>query len=574
MSGEEARNGTVEEESGNSNHRFDGKSGFDAQTGIYHSLVKLGDHQKIPTRPDLDTATFVLSQFPQAKKSESQIALVDAATGRRVTYAQLLRSIRSLASALYHALGVRKGDVVFVLSPNSLLYPTICLAVLSVGAALTTANPLNTASEISKQVRDSGAKLAISAPEELHKLSPTGVPTILTSRKSNNHNLHFLSVEELIECFDPPLEFPRVAQAQSDTAAILYSSGTTGTSKGVILTHANFIAFMTLLRWSADVSSANDDVFLCFIPMFHIYGLAFFVLGLLCVGTTTVVMQKFDFQAMLHAIKAHKVSNILAVPPVILGLVKNASKAGGGLSSLRRVGSGAAPLSKQVADEFRRRFPWVELRQGYGLTESCGAATYFVSDKDAKARSDSSGMLIPSFCAKVVDIETGKALPPYGEGELWLKSPTIMKGYLGNVEATAATIDSDGWLRTGDLCYFDGDGFVYIVDRIKELIKHNGYQVAPAELEAILLSHPTILDAAVIPVEDEEAGQIPMAYVVKAAGSELNEEEVIQFVAGQVAPYKKVRRVGFTIAIPRSAAGKILRKELLSQSKHQLVSKL
>lgn len=300
---------TVEEESGNSNRRFDRKSGFDAQTGIYHSLVKLGDHQKIPTRPDLDTATFVLSQFPPANQSESQIALVDAATGRRVTYAQLRRSIRSLASALYHALGVRKGDVVFVLSPNSLLYPTICLAVLSVGAALTTANPLNTASEIGKQVRDSGAKLAISAPEELHKLSPTGVPTILTSRKANNHNLqHLPSVEELIECCDPPLELPRVAQGQSDTAAILYSSGTTGTSKGVILTHANFIAIMTLLRWSTDVTSANNDVFLCFIPMFHIYGLAFFVLGLLCVGTTTVVMQKFDFQAMLHAIKAHKVS--------------------------------------------------------------------------------------------------------------------------------------------------------------------------------------------------------------------------------------------------------------------------
>lgn len=308
MSAEEAWNGTVEEESGNSQRWFDRKSGFDAQTGIYHSLIKLGDHQKIPTRPDLDTATFVLSQFPHPHQSESQIALIDAATDRRVTYAQLHRSIRSLASALYHALGVRKGDVVFVLSPNSLLYPTICLAVFSVGAVLTTANPLNTTSEIAKQVLDSGAKLAISSPEELHKLAPTGLPTILSSRKSNNDNDSLLSVEELIECCDPPLEVPRVSQAQSDTAAILYSSGTTGTSKGVILTHANFIAIMTLLRWSADVSSANNDVFLCFIPMFHIYGLAFFVLGLLCVGTTTVLMHKFEFQAMLDAIKAYKVN--------------------------------------------------------------------------------------------------------------------------------------------------------------------------------------------------------------------------------------------------------------------------
>ncbi|XP_041022198.1 4-coumarate--CoA ligase-like 5 [Juglans microcarpa x Juglans regia] len=563
---------TTEEESANPQQVFDEKSGFDPETRIYHSLVKLGEQKQIPRRPDLDTATFVLSQFPDPHKSESQIALIDAATNQHVTYAQLHRSIRSLASGLYHALGVRQGDVVFVLSPNSLLYPTICLAVFSVGAVLTTANPLNTQAEIAKQVRDSGAKLAISVPAELHKLVPTGVPTVLTSGKSSNDNL--LSIEELIECCDDPLELPQISRAQSDTAAILYSSGTTGTSKGVILTHANFISLVTLLQWSVEVTSSEKDVFLCFIPMFHIYGLAFFALGLFCSGVTTVLMQKFELQIMLDAIQAHKISNIPAVPPVILGLVKYARKEGSDLSCLRRVGSGAAPLSKEVADRFRERFPWVELRQGYGLTESTGAATFFASGREAKARSGSSGVLLPSFCAKVVDTETGKGLPPYREGELWLKSPTIMKGYLGNVEATTATIDSDGWLKTGDLCYFDEDGYVYIVDRIKELIKHNGYQVAPAELEAILLSHPTILDAAVIPLEDEEAGQIPMAYVVKAAGSELTEDQVIQFVSDQVAPYKKVRRVAFTSAIPRSAAGKILRKELVSQSKQQLISKL
>uniref|UniRef100_A0A7N2MDL3 Uncharacterized protein n=1 Tax=Quercus lobata TaxID=97700 RepID=A0A7N2MDL3_QUELO len=414
MSAEEAWNTTTKVVSGNPQPPHVPKSGFDPQSGIYHSLDKLDEHQQIPTMPDLDTATYVLSQFPHPHQAESQIALIDSSTNQQVTYTQLQRSIRSLAS---------------------------------------------------------------------------------------------------------------------DTAAILYSSGTTGTSKGVILTHANFIAVMTLLRWSVDVTSAQNDVFLCFIPTFPIYGLAFFALGLFCSGTTTVLMQKFEFQAMLHAIKAHKVSNIPAVPPVILGLVKYTSKAGfkSELSSLRRVGSGAAPLSKELGDGFRERFPWVEIRQGYGLTESCVAATFFVSDNDAKARSGSAGRLVPSFCAKV----------------------------------------------------------------------------APAELEAILLSHPTIMDAAVIPVEDDEAGQIPMAYVVipcgfdlvlvqlyfgtvrtlasilkfqqhvvKAVGSELTEDQVIHFVASQVAPYKKVRRVSFTSAIPRSAAGNILRKDLVSQSKQQLISKL
>ncbi|TXG49412.1 hypothetical protein EZV62_025287 [Acer yangbiense] len=546
-------------------------SGFEPRTGIYHSVLQLSENHRIPTRPDLDTATFLLSQLPHRDVADSRVALIDSATNQRVTYAQLRTSIHSLASGLYHALGVRKGDVVFLLSPNTVLYPTICLAIFSLGAVLTPANPVNTESEIVKQVRDSGAKLVISAPEELHKFGKLQVPVLLTCR-DQSYNDNSVYVEELIECCDP-LECPETELTQSDTAAVLYSSGTTGTSKGVILTHANFISIMTLLKWSVHATDSQNDVFLCFIPMFHIYGLAFFGLGLFCAGVTTVVMQRFDFQAMLDAIKTHKVNNIPAVPPVILGLVKY-SKVAGDISSVRRVGSGAAPLSKEVSDGFRERFPWVELRQGYGLTETCGAATFILTNEEAKAHARSCGRLVPSFSAKVVDVETGTALPPYKEGELWLKSPAVMKGYLGNEEATAATFDKDGWLKTGDLCYFDEDGFVHIVDRIKELIKHNGYQVAPAELEAILLSHQDILDAAVVPLEDEEAGQIPMAYVVRAAASQLTEDQVIQFVAGQVAPYKKVRRVGFIGAIPRSAAGKILRKDLVSLSQQKVISKL
>lgn len=545
------------------------KSGFDPLTGIYHSLHQLGENFQIPTRHDIDTSTYVLSQFPHPDHAQTKVALIDLATNHQVNYSQLHRSIRALASGLYNGLGVRKGDVVFLLSQNSILYPTICLAIFSIGAILSPANPVNTKSEISKQIQDSGAKLVISAPEELHKLLEIGVPTLVTTRESNGDSL---SVEELIEYSDP-LELPQVGITQSDTAAILYSSGTTGTSKGVILTHSNFIAVMTLLKWSVFATSSQNDTFLCFIPIFHIYGLAFFGLGLFCAGITTVLMRRFDFQAMLDAVQAYKINNIPAVPPVILGLVKNGSKVKCDLSSLRRVGSGAAPLSKELSDEFRRRFPWVELRQGYGLTESCAAATFFISDEQAKKHPASCGRLVPTFSAKIVDTETGSALPPGRKGELWLKSPTIMKGYLGNEAATAATIDPDGWLKTGDMGYLDEDGFLHLVDRIKELIKHNGYQVAPAELEAILLGHPQVLDAAVIPVEDEEAGQIPMAYVVRAAGSELTEEQVIQFVANQVAPYKKIRRVGFISAIPKSAAGKILRKELVSHSQ-QITSKL
>lgn len=472
----------LDEQLAGSQPGFDDRSGFDYRTGVYSSLLKLGRHNRIPTSPkssDLDIAVFVLSQFPAPGCAESRIALIDAVSGRRVTYAELRLSIRKLAVALYHGIGIRQGDVVFLLASNSVLYPTICLAVFCIGAVLTTANPVNTELEITKQVDDSGAKFAISAPEQLHKLLPTGIPTLLTHITCEQN---FVSIEELIAGSDPTLELPAVTTKRSDTAAILYSSGTTGTSKGVVLTHANFISMITLLKWTVDITSSNNDVFLCFLPMFHIYGLAIFALGLFRSGTTTVVMPKFDFKAMIGAIQAYRVSNIPAVPPVILGLVKDTSNCD--LSSLRRVGSGAAPLSKEVIERFREKFPWVELRPGYGLTESCGAATYFVSDEQAKSRPGSSGGLMPKFFAKVVDTETGLALPPNGEGELWLKSSTVMKGYLGNEVATDATLTPDGWLKTGDLCFFDEDGFLYIVDRIKELIKHNGYQV-PQQLSII-----------------------------------------------------------------------------------------
>ncbi|KAK6144723.1 hypothetical protein DH2020_021543 [Rehmannia glutinosa] len=523
---------------------FDKKSGFDSQTKIYHSLLHLTQNQKIPSQPNLDIATYVLSQFPSPDHAQTRVALIDSATGHRLTYAQLHHSITSLAAGLYHGLGLKKGDVVFVLSPNSSLYPIICLAVLFIGAVITTANPLNTKREIEKQVRDSRAILAISAPEETHKLVSTKVPIILTKPSKECDQL---SVEELIEKCEP-LDIPENKPNQSDTAAILYSSGTAGTSKGVVLTHSNFISVVTLLKcvFRARVILHGQ---------YHRYN------------------EKFDFQEMLESIQKYKVSNIPAVPPVILGFVKYNGK-GYDLSSLRRMGSGAAPLSKETAEGFRKKFPWVELRPGYGLTESCGAATFFVSNEEAKARPASSARLAPCFSAKVVDFETGLGLPPYKEGELWIKSPTVMKEYLGNEAANAAAFDSEGWLKTGDLCYFDDEGYVYIVDRIKELIKHNGYQVAPAELEAILVGHPQILDAAVVPLEDEAVGQIPIAYVVRADGAELTEDQIIQFVANQVAPYKKIRKVSFISAVPRSAAGKILRRDLILQSKQQLPSKL
>lgn len=280
---------------------------------------------------------------------------------------------------------------------------------------------------------------------------------------------------------------------------------------------------------------------------------------------TMVVMPRFDFEKMLAAIEKYRVVYMPVSPPLVVAVAKSELTDKYDLSSLESLGCGGAPLGKEVAERFKARFPNVDLTQGYGMTETAGAAARTLGPQEEE-RYGSVGRLSELFEAKIVDPSTGEALPPGQQGELWLRGPMIMKGYVGDKEATGATFSPDGWLKTGDLCYFDSDGFLYIVDRLKELIKYKGYQVPPAELERLLLSHPEIADAAVVPYPDEEAGQIPMAFVVRKPGSTITESQVMDYVAKQVSPYKKVRRVAFVSSIPKNPSGKILRRELVNQA--------
>jgi len=210
-----------------------------------------------------------------------------------------------------------------------------------------------------------------------------------------------------------------------------------------------------------------------------------------------------------------------------------------------------------------------EISQDYRLTETMGVGTSTDTQEESR-HYGTAGLLSPNTEAKIVDPDSGNPLPPNKRGELWLRGPYVMKGYFSNPEATTSALDADGWLRTGDLCFIDDEGYVFVVDRLKELIKYKGYQVAPAELEALLLSHPEITDVAVIPFPDKEAGQVPMAYIARKVGSTLSETSVINFVAQQVAPYKKVRHVAFVSEIPKTAAGKILRKDLIKLATSKL----
>ncbi|XP_057531629.1 peroxisomal OPC-8:0-CoA ligase 1 [Amaranthus tricolor] len=542
------------------------KNGFNPQTSIFQSKRP---PISLPPNTSLDITTFISSR-PHLNTT----AFIDASTNRQLSYSDLWSTVDSLSFSLSSTWHIRKGHVILILSPNSILFPIVCLSVMSIGALITTANPLNTTREISKQVSDSNPVLVFTTLELAHKLSGSGsnVKVVLMGEgQMTEGKVNVVTtLEEMVKDGEERKEkeggMVKERVSQNDAAALLYSSGTTGVSKGVISSHRNMIAMVQIIigRFGLDDGGVHRHTFICTVPMFHIYGLVAFATGLLAAGATIVVLPKFEMNDLFLAISKYKISYFPLVPPILVAMVNNADqiKKNFNLSSLSHVLSGGAPLGKELIEGFIEKFPNVVIMQGYGLTESTaiGAST---DSLEESRRYGTAGLLSPSIEARIVDPDSGKVLGVNQTGELWLRGPTIMKGYFNNQEATANTLTSDGWLKTGDVCYIDEDGFLFVVDRLKELIKYKGYQVAPAELEALLLTHPEIADAAVIPFPDKNVGQFPMAYVVRKAGSSLSENEIMDFVGKQVAPYKRIRRVAFIEFVPKNASGKILRKDLI-----------
>ncbi|KAJ3689697.1 hypothetical protein LUZ61_018861 [Rhynchospora tenuis] len=543
--------------------KVDQRSGYSHVTKVYHSKRR---PVELPTDPYLDVTTFLSS-----RRHSGTTALIDASTGRRVSFPELWRSVSAVATALLSPpLCIKKGQVVLLLSPNSLHFPVVSLAVMSIGAVITTTNPLNTPREIAKQMADSCPVLVFVTRDLVGKLpNDVGFPIVLLeeSRIGREDSRVVFTIQEMIATKPNPY-LRREKVSQDDTATLLYSSGTTGNSKGVVATHRNLISMIEIIinRFKLE-EGQGPQVFLCTVPMFHVYGLAAFASGLLGSGSTIVVLSKFELAEMLRAIASYGVTYLPLVPPILVAMLAHPSKLP--LGRLHKILSGGAPLSRELIEGFREKYPGIEILQGYGLTESTAIGASTDSAEESR-RYGTAGMLSPNTEARIVDPETGKSLPPNQTGELWIRGPYVMKEYFKNEEATKSTLDSEGWLRTGDLCYIDEDGYLFVVDRLKELIKYKGYQVPPAELEALLLTHPGIADVAVIPFPDKEVGQFPMAYVVRKPGTQLTETEVMTFVRKQVAPYKKVRRVAFVSAIPKNASGKILRKDLIKLATSKL----
>jgi acyl-CoA synthetase (AMP-forming)/AMP-acid ligase II len=487
-------------------------------------------------------------------------ALIDGTDGTTLTYAQLDLFHRRLAAALTEA-GLRKGDVLALHSPNTIAYPTAFYAATRAGATVTTAHPLATADELAKQLTDSGARWIITVSPLLDTARAAaeragGIREILVCDSAPGHR----SLVDLLATTAPE---PVVAiDPVSDLAVLPYSSGTTGVPKGVMLTHRSIAT--NLAQLEPVMPAAPGDRVLAVLPFFHIYGLTALMNAPLRRGATVVVLPRFDLEAYLAAIEKHRITHLYVAPPIVLALAKHPAAERYDLSSVRHVLSAAAPLDARLAAACSARLDLPPVVQGYGMTELSPCSHLVPLDQAAAAPPGTVGKLIAGTEMRVVSLDDPARDVPVGEpGEVLIRGPQVMKGYLGRPDATAAMIDADGWLATGDIAHCDADGWLYVVDRVKELIKYKGFQVAPAELEALLITHPGIADAAVIGHYDADGNEVPHAFVVpRPTPTGLTEGEVMMYVAERVAPYKRVRHVTFIDGVPRAASGKILRREL------------
>lgn len=484
-------------------------------------------------------------------------ALIDAATDRALSFADVGRLTARVAAGLA-ARGFRRGDVFALVLPNLPEYPVIYLGIAMAGGTASTLNPLLTEHELATLLAEARARYLVTVPPLLEKTlaaaAGAAVEEVFVIGEAAGAT-PFGALEA-----DAPAPAVAIDPAR-DLVSLPFSSGTSGRPKGVMLTHRNLVAQLHL--FDAGCLAPMGRTTLAVLPYFHIYGLSLIMLETLWRGGTQVVMSRFELQPFLEALARYRVEWAPLVPPIMLALAKHPEVDRHDLSALQLITCGAAPLGSEVEQAVRERIG-CRVVQGYGMTELAGAS-HIIPDHPAYGRAGSCGLTLPNCEVRIVDPATGRSQGTGQRGELWIRGPIVMQGYLRQPDATRDTLTADGWLRTGDIAYLDDDGYCYIVDRLKELIKYKAYQVAPADLEAVLLSHPAIADAAVIPSPDAEAGEVPKAFVVLRAP--LDPEQIMTWVAGRVAPYEKVRRVEVVNAIPKSPSGKILRRILVEEER-------
>lgn len=521
--------------------------------------------------PDVDVPNLGIYDYlfgALAEEDLDRIAVVDGASGAETTYRALRGQIDALAGAVA-AQGLGVHGVAAILCPNVPAFATVFHGLLRAGATVTTINALYTADEIATQLTDAGADwlFTVSAllPAAREAAERTGIPAsrLVVLDGADGHP----SLADLLALGAPA---PRVSFDPATHVAVLpYSSGTTGRPKGVMLSHRNLVANVEQARGLLDVGP--EDRVLALLPFFHIYGLTVLLNLALRQRARLVTMPRFDLPEFLRIIQDHRCSYLFIAPPVAVALSKHPLVAEYDLGSVHTTLSGAAPLDGELGTRLAERLG-CQVLQGYGMTEMSPVSHLIPREgRDGlRAPVSSVGYTVPNMQCRLVDPATGEEIPVPAEGtsapgHLLCRGPNVMLGYLNRPQETADTLDADGFLRTGDIATVRADGVVTVVDRLKELIKYNGYQIAPAELEALLLTHPGIADSAVVGSLDADGQEVPKAFVVRQPGADgdaLDLAGVMDFVAARVAPFKKIRQVEFIDAVPKSASGKILRRML------------
>ena len=519
--------------------------------------------------PDVDIPDVGLPEFLFSDLGEhaDSVAVIDGPSGREMTFGQLAGAVDRFAAALGER-GLGPGDVIALFAPNNVYYPVVFHGALAAGVAVSTVNALYTPDEIAFQLRDSGSRMLVTvsafADRARAALGEEGV--------SVDELVHIDTVPDgagttresaLPDLLATTAERPQVTLSGDDVAALPYSSGTTGRAKGVVLTHRNLVANLLQVQTMGSVEPGTK--ILAVLPFFHIYGMTCMMNQGLHTRAAVVTMPKFDLAEFLRIISEHHVERVYIAPPIAVALAKHPMVEEYDIDCIDVVFSGAAALDAELGHAVGRRLNTTVL-QGYGMTEM-SPVSHCMPDDRPDMDLGSIGVALPNIECKLID-ETGEEVGPGEQGELLCRGPNIMREYLNNPEATAATLDDEGFLHTGDVATVTEEGVFHIVDRVKELIKYKGYQVPPAELEALLLTNEKIADAAVIGVKDEEGEEIPKAFVVRQQNADdLDADAVMTFVSERIAPHKKVRRVEFVDEIPKSGAGKILRKDLRAREK-------
>eukprot|EP00731_Ephydatia_muelleri_P025132 Em0017g215a len=508
--------------------------------------------------------------FSQIESNGRKVAIVDGISGREYSFNELHESVVNFSSGL-NRLGFQKGDVLALCTANCTMFPVVFYGALASGGVVSTCNPAYTAEELAYQFKNSGAKyvatMAAFLPSVKKAIDLAGIPVSVIVVDDHSVLEHgYVSYQSLVTDSGSRFVGHKV-DAKNDVAMLPYSSGTTGLPKGVMLTHHNLVsnAYQYCHPEYLDLSPPGTTL-IGVLPFYHVYGFAIIMMSSLWQGSKLVVLPKFDPALFLSTLQKYRVNIAHLVPPIILFLAKYPDVDKYDLSSIQQIISAAAPLGGDLAKATTTRLHGrCVIRQGYGLTET-SPLTHLTPLRVGMSRPATVGIPVLNQLVKVVDIDSGSSLPSGQEGEIYMKGPNIMKGYLNQPDATKKTLTEDGWLKTGDIGYFDQGGFFYITDRLKELIKVKGLQVAPAELEALLQNHPKVADAAVIGVPHERHGEAPRAFVVKRDPT-LTEKELADYIASHVSEHKHLTGgVKFIEAVPKTTSGKILRRLLKSIS--------